>query len=93
MSEVAEKIRRICARLLDEPPHSAKWRGYRSDLKAAARELAAERKAWGKPAETDTHRGEARQSYSSREKDSADGFAEGMKLFKRTKQDSEKKKD
>ena len=93
VSEVAERIRRICDRLLDEPP--ATWNRYRSELKTATRELAAEQKAWGHASETDTHQDQdkARQSYRSREKDSADGFAEGMKLFKPRKRDSEKKKD
>jgi hypothetical protein len=93
MSEVAEKIRQICTRLLDEPQDSARWERYRFELKALVRDLAAEQKAWNKPSETDTPQDEARQSYRSREEDSADGFAEGMKLFKPTKRDSEKKKD
>lgn len=93
MSEVAENIRRMCARLLDEPPFSPKWSRYRSELNAAAQELAAQLAAWNTTSERDTNLGEARQSYRRREKDSADGFAEGMKLFKRTHRGSEKKKD
>ena len=93
MNDATERIRRICARLLDEPQDSARWERYRSELKVAARELAFEQKAWAKASELDIHQNEARQSYRRREKDAADGFAEGMKLFNPKKLDSEKKKD
>jgi hypothetical protein len=93
VSEAAHKVRRICARLVDEPPHSELAARYRSELKDATRELAAEQKAWNKTAESDVHQGEARQSYRSRETDSADGFAEGLKLFNPRKPDADKKKD
>ena len=92
-NEAAEKIRRICARLLDGPQDSARLARYRLELRAAARELAGQQKEWGKTSELDTHQDQARQSYRAREKDSADGFAEGMKLFKTKKSDSEKKND
>jgi hypothetical protein len=68
------------------------WNRYRSELKVAARKLAAEQKAWNEPSERDLHQGEGRQSYRSRENDSADGFAEGLKFFNPKKRDSEKKK-
>jgi hypothetical protein len=93
MSEVTEKIRRICARLVDVAPDSAKAAGYRAELKTAANELAAIQKDWNKQSQGDTHQDVARQSYRSREKDSADGFAEGMKLFSPTKRDSDKRKN
>jgi hypothetical protein len=93
VNELTDKIHRICARMLDETPDSAKWTRYRSELKAAAKELAAQQKEWNMPSQPDIHQDEARQSYRSREKDSADGFAEGMKLFSARKQGSEKKKD
>jgi len=66
---------------------------YRGDLKAATRELMAEQDAWNRTSEPDVHQDEARQSYRSRESDSADGFAEGLKLFNRKKPDYTKKKD
>ena len=93
MSEVAEKIRRICARMIEEPPESARWARYHSELKAATEELAAEQNEWNKHSESDVHQDEARQAYRSREKDAAEGFAKGLKLFQTTKRDSEKKKD
>jgi len=93
VSEVSEKIRKICARLKDLEPDSAMAAGLGSDLKAAAAQLAAQQKDWNKVAEGDKHQDEARQSYRSRETDSADGFAEGLKLFNQKKRDPEKKKD
>ena len=89
----ADKIRRICARLVDEPPDSEQAAVYRAELKAASRELQAEQEAWNRTSEPDVHQDEARQSYRSRESDSADGFAEGLKLFNSKKPDSAKKKD
>ena len=93
MTEIADKIRRICTRLIDVRPDSAVAAGYRRELKAAALLLAALEKDWDKASEGDKHQNEARQSYRSREKDSADGFAEGLKHFNPKKPDSEKKKD
>ena len=93
MNEIADKIRRICVRLIDAPPDSAVAARYRSELKAAAVLLAAQEKDWDKASEGDKHQDAARQSYRSREPDSADGFAEGLKLFNPKKPDSEKKKD
>jgi len=55
-------------------------------------ELAIEPKAWAKPSETDGHQDTARQPYGSREKDSAEGFAD-VKLFNSTEQNSRKKMD
>ena len=89
----ADKIRRLCARLVNEPPDSELAAVYRSELRAAARELMAEQEAWNRTSEPDGHQDEARQSYRSRETDSADGFAEGLKLFNPKKSDSAKKKD
>lgn len=66
---------------------------YRTELKAATQELMAEQEAWNRTSEADVHQDEARQSYRSRESDSADGFAEGLKLFNPKKPDSAKKKD
>lgn len=91
--DVTEQIREICALLLDTPPNSPEGREYRSQLKEAAAELAVQMKDWNKPSEFDKHQDGARQSYRSRETDSADGFAEGLKLFTPKKRDSEKKKD
>lgn len=88
-----EKIRRLCGRLLTEPPDSEQAAAYRAQLKAATRELMAEQEAWNRTSEPDVHQDEARQSYRSRESDSADGFAEGLKLFNPKKPDSAKKKD
>ena len=93
MTEIADKIRRICARLAGVRPDSAVAAEYRRELKAAAVLLAAQEKDWHKASEGDKHQDEARQSYRSREKDSADGFAEGLKLFNPKKPDSEKKKE
>lgn len=90
---IADKIRSICARLLHAPANSAEEAQYRSELRSAAAELERQQKEWNKPPEGDKHRDEARHSYRSREKDSADGFAEGLKLFNSRKQQSEKKKD
>lgn len=69
------------------------WHKHRSELEASAQELAAQQKAWDQTSQPDVHQDEARQSYRTRETDSAEGFAEGLKLFSRTKQNSEKKKD
>ena len=91
--EYADKIRRLCARLLNESPDSEQAAVYRTDLKAATRELMAEQEAWNRTSEPDVHQDEARHSYRSRESDSADGFAEGLKLFNPKKPDSAKKKD
>ena len=93
VSEIEDKIRRICARLVDVSPDSVVAGGYRSELKAAAVQLAAQGKDWNKASEGDKHQDKARQSYRSREADSADGFAEGLKLFNPKKRDAEKKND
>ena len=93
VSEITDKIRRICARLLDVSPDSALAARCRSELEAAAAELTAQEKEWNKSSEGDKHQNVARQSYRSREKDSADGFAEGLKLFNSKKRDSDKEKD
>lgn len=92
-NDAVDKIRRICARLSEEPPDSLNATFYRAELQAATRKLMAEQAAWGSPSEPDKHQDDARQSYRSRETDSADGFAEGLKLFNPKKSDSEKKKD
>jgi hypothetical protein len=93
VKETEDTIRRICARLLDTPPDSEIAAWYREGLKAAAAQLANEEKAWNKASQSDQHQNGVRQSYRSRETDSADGFAEGLKLFNPKKPDSEKKKD
>jgi hypothetical protein len=93
MEYAADKIRRLCARLANESPDSEQAAVYRTKLKAATRELMAEQEVWNRTSEPDVHQDEARQSYRSRESDSADGFAEGLKLFNPTKSDSAKKKD
>lgn len=93
MEYAADKIRRLCARLVNESPDSELAAVYRAQLKAAARELDAEQEAWNRTPEPDGHRDGARQSYRSRESDSADGFAEGLKLFNPKRPDSAKKKD
>jgi len=93
MEYAADKIRRLCGRLRNESPDSEQAAVYITSLKAAARELIAEQEAWDGNSEPDVHQHEARQSYRSREKDSADGFAEGLKLFNPNKPDSAKKKD
>ena len=93
VNQAADKVRRICARLVEESPQSPRAATYISALNAAARELAAEQTAWKKPSQRDQHQDEARQSYRSREKDSADGFAKGLKLFTPKTPESEKKKD
>jgi hypothetical protein len=92
VSEITDKIRRICARLINAPPDSARAAGYRSELKAAAAQLAALQNDWNKASEGDKHQDVARQSYRSRETDSADGFSEGLKLFNPKKRDSDKEK-
>jgi hypothetical protein len=89
----ADKIRTLCARLVNESPDSEQAAVYCAELKAATRELMAEQEAWNRTSEPDIHQDEARQSYRSRESDSADGFAEGLKLFNPKKPDSPKKKD
>jgi len=78
MSDAADKIRRICARLIDEPEDFTKAASYRSELKAAAAELAREHEQWNKADQSDSHQDQGRQSYASRETDSAEGFAEGF---------------
>jgi hypothetical protein len=93
VNEIADKVRRICARLQDVSLESSLGRWYRSELKRAASQLAEQLKEWDKPSEPDTPQDLARQSYRSRETDSADGFAEGLKLFTPRTRDSEKKKD
>jgi hypothetical protein len=54
--------------------------------------LAAQQNDWTMASEGDKHQDIARQSYRSRESDSADGFAEGLKLFNPKKRDSDKEK-
>ncbi len=94
MNGIADKIRTICAHLRDVPEDSAEAAWYRAALKDAAAQLADQEKQWHKTSEGDNHQDQARQVYRSRENDSADGFAEGLKLFNPKKQDSEKgKKD
>ena len=93
VSEITDKIRRICARLIVASPDSAVAAGYRAELKAATVLLAAQQKNWDKASEGDKHQDAARQSYGNREADSADGFAEGLKLFNPKKPGSERKKD
>jgi hypothetical protein len=88
-----DKIRRLCARLVNESPDSEQAARYRDALKAAAQELMAEQEAWNRTSEPDVHLDEPRQSYRRRETDSADGFAEGLKLFNPKKPDSAKKRD
>lgn len=90
--EITDKIRRICARLVDTPPDSALAARYRAELKAATGLLAAQQNNWDKASEGDEHQDAARQSYGSRERDSANGFAEDLKLLNPRKPDSEKKK-
>ena len=86
-------IRRICGRLADPSLDPVEVASYHAQLKSAAAQFAAQQKEWEKSSQPDTHQNEARQSYRSREKDSADGFAEGLKLFNPKKKDSEKKQD
>ena len=93
LSDTTDKIRRICAHLIDAPPDCAGAAWYRDELKKAAAVLAAEQGEWNKASEPDSHQDKARQSYRSREADSADGLAEGLKLFNPKNRDSEKKKD
>ena len=94
MSEISDRIRRISARLIDVPEHSPQAARYRSELKAAAAQLALEEqeKEWNKSGEGDKHQDQARQVYRKREKDSADAFAEGLRLFNPRKQDSKDQK-
>jgi|SRR5579862_4912049 len=93
MDYAADKIRRLCAQLVNEPQDSEQAAVYRAGLKAATRELVAEQEAWNGTSEPDVHQEEARQSYRRRESDSADGFAGGLKLFNPKKSDSAKKKE
>ena len=93
MDNAADIIRRLCGRLVIEPPDSEQAAVYRAELKAATRQLMAEQEAWNRTSEPDVHQDQGRQSYRSRESDSADGFAEGLKLFNPKKPDSAKKKD
>ena len=53
--------------------------------------LQSRQQKWKQPTEGDKHQDVARQTYRSRERDSADGFAEGLKLFNGKKQDADKK--
>lgn len=91
--DVVQRVRSICALLLDTPSDSPAFNRYRSELKKAAAELRAQEKDWDKASQPDKHQNEARQSYRSRETNSADGFSKSLKLFTRTKQESDKKKD
>jgi hypothetical protein len=93
MDELANTIRRICGRMADPSLDPVEVASYRAQLKSAAAQFAVQQKDWNKASEPDTPQNEGRQSYRSREKDSADGFAEGLKLFNPTKKDSEKKQD
>jgi hypothetical protein len=52
--------------------------------------MLAKEAAWNKVSESDLP--QARQSYRSREKDSAGGFADGLKLFNPKKPDSSSEK-
>ena len=69
--------------LLDVPEDSPEAARYRSELKTATAQLALQQqeKEWNKSPESDIHQNEARQVYRGREKDSADAFADGLKLF------------
>jgi hypothetical protein len=86
-------IRRICGRLADPSLDPVDAASYQRLLKSAAAKFAIQQKEWNKVSEPDTPQDEARQSYRTRETDSADGFAEGLKLFNPKKKDSEKKQD
>jgi hypothetical protein len=93
-ADAAEKIRTICARLREVQPNSLDAAFYFAELQNLTQRLMAEQKAWNRASEPDVPQDQARQSYSSRETDSADGFADGLKLFNRTKSDdSDKKRD
>ena len=91
--DVVQRVRSICGLLLDTRSRSPEFRRYRSELIEAEAELRAQEKEWNKASQPDKHQNEARQSYRSRETDSADGFFDSLKLFSRTKRDSQKKKD
>ncbi len=92
MNGIADKIRQICAHLRDAPEGSAEEAWYRAALKDAEAQLADQEKQWNKASEGDEHQDKARQVYRSREKDSANGFSEGLKLFNPKKKDSERRK-
>ena len=91
--DLIREIHRICGLLLETPPNSPEFLEYRAQLKRAVARLRLQQEDWNKPSESDKHQAEPRQSYRSRETDSADGFAEGLKLFNNTKRDVAKKKD
>jgi len=55
VNEAVDKIRRICARLIDAPPNSAVAADYRLELKAAAAQLEAQEKEWNQAAEGNKH--------------------------------------
>lgn len=93
MSDITDQIRSLCALLMLARPDSAEAARYRSELKSATAVLVAQERNWNKASERDTHRDDSRQSYRSRETDSADGFAEGLTLFNPKKLDSGKKKN
>lgn len=93
MQDINDHIRTICARLLDTPSGSPEIAEYHARLKRALAILENQEENWNKPAEHDTHYDEARQSYRSRETDSADGFSESLKLFNPKKKDADKKKE
>jgi hypothetical protein len=92
MNDLADRVRVLCARLLEAPPWSAWAAFYRSELKDATARLRAQQDQWNKAAEGDKHRDIARQSYRSRETDSAEGFSNSLKLFTLKKRDSDKEK-
>ncbi len=92
VTDVADKIRSICAGLLEVPSDSLEAARYRSELKVAAAQLADRQKEWNKPSEEDVYQAEARQPYRSREKDSSDAFADGLKLFNSKNRDKRKNK-
>jgi hypothetical protein len=55
VNEAVDKIRRICARLIDAPPNSAVAADYRLELKAAAAQLESQEKEWNQAAEGNKH--------------------------------------
>ena len=97
LHEHYSRLRKMAAEKLLLIPEKASVTDERAagiDLKKALRDKRSrQERAWGKIGESDEHKNEASQPYANRESNSAEGFADGLKLANPKNKDSGKKTD